>query len=167
MAAGDAGAKYALGSVLNHVLLHQVRVAAAGVVRWVGVGQVSTCRLAVRCSGSQGCTQGAAALRAAAAATSRSRPPSCLPTHLPIHAPQTVIGEEALEQLAMVGETPDLIVGCTGGGSNFGGLCFPFMREKLAGKMAPIIRAVEPEACPSLTMGKYEYDFGEGRAATG
>ena len=56
---------------------------------------------------------------------------------------------------------PDLIVGCTGGGSNFGGLAFPFLREKLAGRMAPVIRAVEPAACPSLTKGVYAYDFGD------
>jgi tryptophan synthase beta chain len=79
--------------------------------------------------------------------------------HVLMH--QTVIGEEALEQLALVGETPDLIVGCTGGGSNFGGLTFPFIRETLAGRMSPVIRAVEPEACPSLTKGVYEYDFGD------
>jgi tryptophan synthase beta chain len=79
--------------------------------------------------------------------------------HVLLH--QTVIGEEALRQLAKVGETPDLIVGCTGGGSNFGGLAFPFLREKLAGKMAPVIRAVEPAACPSLTRGVYAYDFGD------
>ena len=74
---------------------------------------------------------------------------------------QTIIGEEALLQLAQVGETPDLIVGCTGGGSNFGGLAFPFLREKLAGRMAPVVRAVEPAACPSLTKGTYAYDFGD------
>jgi len=79
--------------------------------------------------------------------------------HVLLH--QTVIGEEALSQLAKVGETPDLIVGCTGGGSNFAGLAFPFLREKLAGKMAPVIRAVEPAACPSLTRGVYAYDFGD------
>jgi tryptophan synthase beta chain len=79
--------------------------------------------------------------------------------HVLLH--QTVIGEEALLQLAKVGETPDLIVGCTGGGSNFGGLAFPFLREKLAGRMAPVIRAVEPAACPSLTRGVYAYDFGD------
>src|SRR5689334_22950308 len=62
--------------------------------------------------------------------------------HVLLH--QTVIGEEALLQLAKVGETPDLIVGCTGGGSNFAGLMFPFLREKLAGRQAPVIRAVEP-----------------------
>jgi tryptophan synthase beta chain len=79
--------------------------------------------------------------------------------HVLLH--QTVIGEEALLQLAKVGEVPDLIVGCTGGGSNFGGLAFPFLREKLAGRMAPELRAVEPAACPSLTRGVYAYDFGD------
>jgi len=96
MAVADPSVRYALGSVLNHVLLHQ-----------------------------------------------------------------TVIGEEALKQLALVGETPDLLVGCTGGGSNFGGLAFPFLREKLAGRMNPTIRCVEPAACPSLTKGEYRYDFGD------
>jgi tryptophan synthase beta chain len=95
-ALADPTAKYALGSVLNHVLLHQ-----------------------------------------------------------------TIIGEEALLQLAKVGETPDLIVGCTGGGSNFAGLAFPFLREKLGGAMQPRILAVEPAACPSLTKGEYRYDFGD------
>jgi tryptophan synthase beta chain len=79
--------------------------------------------------------------------------------HVLLH--QTVIGEEALLQLAKVGEVPDLIVGCTGGGSNFAGLMFPFLREKLAGRIAPTIRAVEPAACPSLTRGVYAYDFGD------
>ena len=79
--------------------------------------------------------------------------------HVLLH--QTIIGEEALLQLAKVGETPDLLVGCTGGGSNFGGLSFPFLREKLAGRMNPTIRCVEPAACPSLTKGEYRYDFGD------
>ncbi len=96
MAAPNPDVKYALGSVLNHVLMHQ-----------------------------------------------------------------TIIGEEALLQLAMVEETPDVLVGCTGGGSNFGGLAFPFMREKMAGKMDPRVIAVEPAACPSLTKGVYAYDFGD------
>lgn len=96
VAAGDPAVRYALGSVLNHVLLHQ-----------------------------------------------------------------TVIGEEALLQFAEIGEVPDVIVGCTGGGSNFGGLTFPFLREKLAGRMSPTIRAVEPASCPSLTRGTYAYDFGD------
>jgi tryptophan synthase beta chain len=96
VAAGDPAARYALGSVLNHVLMHQ-----------------------------------------------------------------TVIGEEAIDQLAQAGDSPDVIIGCTGGGSNFGGLAFPFLREKLAGRMNPVIRAVEPAACPSLTRGVYAYDFGD------
>ncbi len=62
--------------------------------------------------------------------------------HVLLH--QTIIGEEALLQMQMAGDTPDLLVGCTGGGSNFAGLAFPFIREKLAGRMAPTIRAVEP-----------------------
>jgi tryptophan synthase beta chain len=96
MAAGDPNARYALGSVLNHVLMHQ-----------------------------------------------------------------TIIGEEALKQFELAGDMPDVVVGCTGGGSNFGGLTFPFLREKLAGRMDPVIRAVEPAACPSLTRGRYAYDFGD------
>src|SRR5215475_6593569 len=96
VAAGDPETNYALGSVLNHVLLHQ-----------------------------------------------------------------TVIGQETLAQFAKVGLTPDLIVGCTGGGSNFAGLAFPFLREKLAGRMDVTIRAVEPASCPSLTKGVYAYDFGD------
>ena len=79
--------------------------------------------------------------------------------HVLLH--QTVIGEEALLQLAKVDDVPDLIVGCTGGGSNFAGLMFPFLREKLAGRMSPLICAVEPAACPSLTRGIYAYDFGD------
>jgi tryptophan synthase beta chain len=84
--------------------------------------------------------------------------------HVLLH--QTVIGEEALRQFAKIGETPDLIVGCTGGGSNFGGLAFPFLREKLAGTMSPTIRAVEPRSCPSLTRGVYAYDFGDSAGLT-
>ena len=84
--------------------------------------------------------------------------------HVLMH--QTVIGEEALRQLAMVGETPDLLVGCTGGGSNFGGLALPFLREKLAGNMAPTIRCVEPASCPTLTKGEYRYDFGDTACST-
>ncbi len=79
--------------------------------------------------------------------------------HVLLH--QTIIGEEALLQFDKIGEKPDLIVGCTGGGSNFAGLSFPFLREKLAGRMDPVIRAVEPVSCPSLTRGVYAYDFGD------
>ena len=74
---------------------------------------------------------------------------------------QTIIGEEALKQLALVDETPDVIIGCAGGGSNFSGLAFPFIREKLAGRMDPVIRAVEPAAAPTLTRGSYQFDFGD------
>jgi tryptophan synthase beta chain len=96
-AGGSAETRYALGSVLNHVLLHQ-----------------------------------------------------------------TVIGEEAIKQFAAFGESmPDLIVGCTGGGSNFAGLILPFLREKLAGRANPTFRAVEPSASPSFTRGRYAYDFGD------
>ena len=79
--------------------------------------------------------------------------------HVLMH--QTVIGQEALTQLGKAGETPDVLIGCTGGGSNFAGLSFPFIREKLAGNMNPVIRAVEPAACPTLTKGEYRYDFGD------
>ncbi len=97
LAAQDEGAKYALGSVLNHVLLHQ-----------------------------------------------------------------SIIGEETLLQLAKAGEAgADLVVGCAGGGSNFAGIAFPFLREKLAGHQSPRILAVEPASCPTLTRGEYRYDFGD------
>jgi len=79
--------------------------------------------------------------------------------HVLLH--QTVIGEEALRQMEMAEVQPDVLVGCTGGGSNFGGLVFPFLREKLAGRMDPVIRCVEPAAAPSLTRGEYRYDFGD------
>lgn len=79
--------------------------------------------------------------------------------HVLLH--QTIIGEECIQQMENFGETPDLIIGCTGGGSNFAGLSFPFIREKLKGKINPVIRAVEPSACPSLTKGVYAYDFGD------
>jgi len=79
--------------------------------------------------------------------------------HVLMH--QTIIGEEALLQMEKAGDTPTLIVGCTGGGSNFGGLAFPFLREKMAGKISPRILAAEPESCPSLTRGTYAYDFGD------
>ncbi|ERN05873.1 hypothetical protein AMTRI_Chr10g6630 [Amborella trichopoda] len=79
--------------------------------------------------------------------------------HVLLH--QTIIGEECIKQMEAIGETPDVIIGCTGGGSNFAGLTFPFIREKLGGQINPIIRAVEPAACPSLTQGIYTYDYGD------
>ncbi len=79
--------------------------------------------------------------------------------HVLMH--QTIIGEEALKQMAKAEDTPTLLVGCTGGGSNFAGLSFPFLREKMAGKINPRILAAEPASCPSLTRGVYAYDFGD------
>lgn len=78
--------------------------------------------------------------------------------HVLLH--QTIIGEEALLQLEMVDEFPDVVIGCVGGGSNFAGLSFPFLREKFKGKKIEVI-AVEPESCPSLIKGIYTYDFGD------
>jgi tryptophan synthase beta chain len=97
VAAQDPGANYALGSVLNHVLLHQ-----------------------------------------------------------------TVIGQETIAQMQMAGEQPDVVIGCVGGGSNFGGLTFPWMRRKMRWTPSPPnprFFAVEPAACPTLTKGVYAYDF--------
>ena len=96
MAAKDPAVKYSLGSVLNHVLLHQ-----------------------------------------------------------------TVNGQEAIKQFEMAGDDPDVIIGCTGGGSNFAGLVFPFLGLQLRGGRKRRIIAVEPAACPTLTRGKYAYDFGD------
>jgi tryptophan synthase beta chain len=79
--------------------------------------------------------------------------------HVLLH--QTVIGQEAIEQMAMAGEDPDVVIGCTGGGSNFAGLTFPFLGRKLRDGSGPRIIAVEPEAAPSLTRGVYAYDFGD------
>ena len=78
--------------------------------------------------------------------------------HVLLH--QTVVGQEAKEQLAMAGADPDVIVGCVGGGSNFAGLAFPFLAEKAAGRDIRIV-AAEPAACPTLTRGHYGYDFGD------
>jgi tryptophan synthase beta chain len=96
VAAQDPHTKYALGSVLNHVLLHQ-----------------------------------------------------------------TVIGLETIEQMEMTGDEPDVIVGCTGGGSNFGGMALPYIGRNLKGQSKARIVAVEPSACPSLTKGRFAYDFGD------
>jgi tryptophan synthase beta chain len=96
MAAKDPAVKYSLGSVLNHVLLHQ-----------------------------------------------------------------TIIGQEAIKQFELAGDDPDVVIGCTGGGSNFSGLAFPFLGLQLRGGRKRRIIAVEPAACPTLTKGKYAYDFGD------
>ncbi len=79
--------------------------------------------------------------------------------HVLLH--QTVIGQEALKQMEMAGEEPDVVIGCVGGGSNFAGLAFPFAGEKLREGKRTRILAAEPEACPSLTKGTYTYDFGD------
>ncbi|QBI21664.1 TrpB-like pyridoxal phosphate-dependent enzyme [Egibacter rhizosphaerae] len=80
-------------------------------------------------------------------------------SHVLLH--QTVIGQEAMQQMAAAGDQPNLVIGCTGGGSNFAGLAFPFLRENLAGRLDAVIRAVEPTACPTLTRGVYAYDYGD------
>jgi tryptophan synthase beta chain len=79
--------------------------------------------------------------------------------HVLLH--QTVIGQEALLQLEMADDYPDIIVGCTGGGSNFAGIAFPFIGAQLRGGRKVEVVAVEPAACPSLTRGTYAYDFGD------
>jgi len=78
--------------------------------------------------------------------------------HVVLH--QTVIGLEAKKQMELAGEYPDVVIGCVGGGSNFGGIVMPFMADKFAGKNVRAT-AVEPNACPTLTKGEYKYDFGD------
>jgi tryptophan synthase beta chain len=79
--------------------------------------------------------------------------------HVLMH--QTVVGKESMKQMEMADDYPDIIVGCTGGGSNFAGIVFPFLGEQLRGGTKVDILAIEPAACPSLTKGKYAYDFGD------
>ena len=79
--------------------------------------------------------------------------------HVLLH--QTVVGQEAVKQMEMAGDDPDIIIACTGGGSNFAGIVFPFLGAQLRGGKKRRIVAVEPAACPSLTKGKYAYDFGD------
>ncbi len=79
--------------------------------------------------------------------------------HVLLH--QTVIGQEALAQMAMAGEEPDLVIACVGGGSNFGGLTFPFLRRVIRDGARTKFIAAEPSACPTLTRGVYAYDFGD------
>ncbi len=74
---------------------------------------------------------------------------------------QSVIGLESRQAMEMLGETPDIVIGCAGGGSNLGGLICAYMRDKLQGKPAPRFIAVEPENCPSLTRGRFAYDYGD------
>ena len=79
--------------------------------------------------------------------------------HVMLH--QTVIGQEAIEQFALAGDDPDIVIGCTGGGSNFAGIAFPFLGLQLRGGRKRRFIAVEPASCPSLTRGRYTYDFGD------
>ena len=78
--------------------------------------------------------------------------------HVLLH--QTVIGLEAEKQMELMGDFPDVVIGCVGGGSNFSGLAFPFIRHRLAGKPTRFL-AVEPKSCPSMSQGQYRYDFGD------
>lgn len=83
--------------------------------------------------------------------------------HVLLH--QTIIGLEAKRQLESIGERADIVVGCVGGGSNFAGLAFPFLSEKMSGKNIKVI-ACEPSSCPTLTKGPYVYDFGDTACTT-
>ncbi|MBQ0076391.1 MAG: TrpB-like pyridoxal phosphate-dependent enzyme [Bacteroidales bacterium] len=79
--------------------------------------------------------------------------------HVCMH--QTIIGEEARKQMEIAGDYPDVVIGCFGGGSNFSGIAFPFMRDNLCNGKKTRFVAAEPEACPKLTKGRFEYDFGD------
>jgi tryptophan synthase beta chain len=80
--------------------------------------------------------------------------------HVLMH--QTIIGQEAMKQMEMAGDYPDIIIGCVGGGSNFGGMFLPWIKDKLSGKKKDLrIICVEPESCPTLTKGLYAYDYGD------
>lgn len=84
--------------------------------------------------------------------------------HVILH--QTIIGEEALKQMEKAGDYPDVVIGCFGGGSNFSGIAFPFLREKLVNKKKVRLLTVEPASCPKLTKGKFMYDFGDSAGMT-
>jgi len=84
--------------------------------------------------------------------------------HVCLH--QTVIGEESLRQMELAGEYPDVVIACAGGGSNFAGLTFPFLRKKITEGKSCRVLAVEPSACPSLTKGELRYDFGDTAGTT-
>ena len=84
--------------------------------------------------------------------------------HVILH--QTIIGEEALRQMAKTDDYPDVVIGCFGGGSNFSGIAFPFLREKLVNGKDIRLMAVEPASCPKLTKGKFMYDFGDSAGMT-
>lgn len=79
--------------------------------------------------------------------------------HVMLH--QTIIGLEAEKQMAIAGDSPDVVIGCAGGGSNFAGITFPFLRHRIAGKTETRFVAVEPRSCPTMSLGQYRYDFGD------
>src|SRR5256886_9308652 len=79
--------------------------------------------------------------------------------HVLLH--QTVIGQEAKKQMEMTGEQPDVVIGCVGGGSNYAGLAYPFMQDRLQGTASTRFVAAEPAACPTLSRGEFAYDFGD------
>ena len=79
--------------------------------------------------------------------------------HVLLH--QTVVGQEARKQMELAGEQPDVVIGCVGGGSNYAGLAYPFMQDRLQGKRQTRFVAAEPAACPTLTKGRFAYDFGD------
>ena len=79
--------------------------------------------------------------------------------HVALH--QTIIGLEAEKQMELAGEYPDMVIACFGGGSNFGGISFPFMRHKISGEKNTRFIAAEPSSCPKLTRGVFQYDFGD------
>jgi tryptophan synthase beta chain len=109
-------------------------------------------------TGSLGIAISEAVERAAARADSKYALGSVL-NHVLLH--QTVIGQEALRQFELADDYPDVVIGCTGGGSNFAGIAFPFIGRKLRGEQDIDIVAVEPANCPTLTRGRYAYDFGD------
>ena len=80
-------------------------------------------------------------------------------SHVLLH--QTVVGQEALKQMDLAGEEPDVVIGCVGGGSNYAGLAFPYLHQQLTGGRETRFVAAEPESCPTLTKGTYTYDFGD------
>ena len=84
--------------------------------------------------------------------------------HVILH--QTIIGQEAILQMEKAGDYPDVVIGCFGGGSNFSGIAFPFLREKLLHKKNVRLLTVEPASCPKLTKGKFMYDFGDSAGMT-
>jgi len=84
--------------------------------------------------------------------------------HVMLH--QSIIGEEAMKQFEMAGDYPDVVIGCAGGGSNFAGFVFPFVRDKIVDGKDVKVTAVEPKACPTLTKGLYKYDFGDTACTT-